>query len=161
MDWVHEDEAFGIIFYIYTFIATHLCSDDTQSEDQSPPPSSAQPPRPTPETPKKQERESFVPGLYYADPNPEHSFGDDELDFIPLPTSSPIKFLPTQRKEGQSDIDNYPSNEENEESPDPMQLKAEVSKDPPLSILQKKVLDRVLRGESVFFTGSAGESIEK
>lgn len=115
---------------------------------------------PSPEKPKPLE-ELFVPGLYFADPNPEHSFEEGEADFIPLPTSSPIKYLPTQTQKGKSFIPYEESIDEEEELPtheksELADVKPKEPVGPPLSPQQQEVLNKVIRGENVFFTGSAG-----
>lgn len=116
---------------------------------------------PTPERPRS--KEYFVPGIYFADPNPEHSFEEGEADFIPLPTSSPIKYIATQTQRRSNGTDN-PSQDQDTDSAlhenmsESIDGEVERNAGPPLSPQQREVFKKVVRGESVFFTGSAGQS---
>lgn len=153
-----------VVFAPFTsFFSNHsIGAEDEPPSSSSASTSSTQVASPSPEKPIS--KEYFVPGIYFADPNPEHSFEEGEADFIPLPTSSPIKYLPSQTQRTANAADNYSQDRgadsaSYENMPESIEVKVETHVGPPLSPQQQEVLRRVLRGESVFFTGSAGNSL--
>ncbi|KAH8120530.1 hypothetical protein DFH11DRAFT_71362 [Phellopilus nigrolimitatus] len=111
-----------------------------------------------------QESLSSVPNVYFVDSNPDYSFDGAEADYIPLP-SSPIKFLPSPaRKPRQSPISKdmngvFPEYDSDDQSNSQIKF-TDISAlpGPPLSQQQLQIVERVKKGESIFFTGSAAST---